>query len=168
MSVAHDSALFRCRAANPRRAAVFGFGATGVVNPRRDLEGAQAGSGAPFGVVSVREGRGLHEGPAIVLELPAGEALTDHQVHERAWVTVIEGKVEITTTAGEQVCGGTGLVVEFAPREASRRARSLECSDPAPADLLARHRHPGARRSRTRHMPGSTPLSISTQQRSRP
>jgi len=34
---------------------------------------------------------------AIVLELPAGEALTDHQVHERAWVTVIEGEVEITS-----------------------------------------------------------------------
>jgi redox-sensitive bicupin YhaK (pirin superfamily) len=81
---------------------------------------------------------------AIVLELPAGEALTDHQVHERAWVTVIEGEVEITTTAGEQVCGGTGLVVEFAPRErhavhARSNARILLLLTPWPGTG-----HPGA------------------------
>lgn len=62
---------------------------------------------------------------AIVIEIPAGETMQDHQVHERAWVTVIEGEVEVTTTAGEQVSGGTGLVVEFAPRERHAvRARS--------------------------------------------
>lgn len=54
---------------------------------------------------------------AIVLEIPAGEALADHQVHERAWVTVIYGDVQITTTAGEQVSGATGLLVAFDPRE---------------------------------------------------
>jgi len=54
---------------------------------------------------------------AIVVQIPAGEALTDHQVHERAWVTVIDGEVDITTTTGEQVSGGAGLVVEFDPRE---------------------------------------------------
>lgn len=54
---------------------------------------------------------------AIVLEIPAGEDLTDHQVHERAWVTVLEGEVEVTTTAGDRVSGGTGLVIEFDPRE---------------------------------------------------
>ncbi len=54
---------------------------------------------------------------AIVLEIPAGESMQDHQVHERAWVTVIDGEVEITTTSGEQVVGGPGLMVEFAPRE---------------------------------------------------
>lgn len=54
---------------------------------------------------------------AIVIEIPAGEALSDHQVHERAWVTVLEGEVEVTTTAGDQVNGGTGLLVEFDPRE---------------------------------------------------
>lgn len=54
---------------------------------------------------------------AIVLEIPAGENLTDHQVHERAWVTVLDGEVEITTTEGEKVVGGCGLTVEFAPRE---------------------------------------------------
>lgn len=54
---------------------------------------------------------------AIVLEVPAGESLQDHQVHERAWVTVIDGEVEITTPGGEKVVGGPGLMVEFAPGE---------------------------------------------------
>ena len=38
---------------------------------------------------------------AIALLIPAGESLDDHQVHERAWVTVLDGEVEITTTTGE-------------------------------------------------------------------
>ncbi|MGI8506564.1 MAG: cupin domain-containing protein [Solirubrobacteraceae bacterium] len=54
---------------------------------------------------------------AISLEIPAGESLQDHQVHERAWVTVVDGEVEITTTDGEPVVGGRGLTVEFAPGE---------------------------------------------------
>lgn len=54
---------------------------------------------------------------AIVVEIPAGESLSDHQVHERAWVTVIDGEVEITAAGGEKVIGGCGLMVEFAPRE---------------------------------------------------
>jgi quercetin dioxygenase-like cupin family protein len=54
---------------------------------------------------------------AIVLEIPGGESLSDHQVHERAWVTVIDGEVEITTPAGEAIIGGPGLMVQFEPRE---------------------------------------------------
>jgi len=54
---------------------------------------------------------------AIALAIPAGESMQDHQVHERAWVTVLGGEVEITTTAGERVAGGPGLVVEFDPGE---------------------------------------------------
>ena len=54
---------------------------------------------------------------AIVLEIPAGESLSDHQVHERAWVTVIDGEVEITTTDAEAITGGPGLMVQFAPSE---------------------------------------------------
>jgi len=74
---------------------------------------------------------------AIVLEIPAGESLKEHQVHERAWVTVVEGEVEITTTAGEQVCGATGLVAEFDPRErhavhARSKARILLLLTPWP------------------------------------
>ncbi len=54
---------------------------------------------------------------AIALMIPAGESFDDHQVHERAWVIVLDGEVEITTSAGDSVIGGNGLLVEFAPRE---------------------------------------------------
>ena len=57
------------------------------------------------------------EARAIALMIPAGESLDDHQVHESAWVTVIDGEVEITTSGGESVTGSTGLVVAFAPKE---------------------------------------------------
>ena len=58
-----------------------------------------------------------NEARAVVLEIPAGESLQDHQVHERAWVSVIDGEVEITTSDGERVAGASGLVIEFAPGE---------------------------------------------------
>jgi quercetin dioxygenase-like cupin family protein len=54
---------------------------------------------------------------AIALVIPAGESMDDHQVHERAWVTVVSGEIEITTTAGGRVAGAAGLVVEFDPGE---------------------------------------------------
>jgi quercetin dioxygenase-like cupin family protein len=54
---------------------------------------------------------------AIALMIPAGESLDDHQVHERSWLTVLAGEVEITTGAGKAIVGGPGLVVEFAPNE---------------------------------------------------
>ena len=83
------------------------------------------------------------EARAVVLEIPAGESLQDHQVHERAWVTVIGGKLEITTSDGETVAGGTGLMVEFAPGErhavrALTTARLLLLLTPWPGDG-----HPG-------------------------
>ncbi len=81
---------------------------------------------------------------AVVLEIPAGESLQDHQVHERAWVTIIHGEVEITTTGGEKVVGGCGLMVEFAPGErhavlARSTARLLLLLTPWPGPG-----HPGA------------------------
>ncbi len=54
---------------------------------------------------------------AIALAIPAGESLQEHQVHERAWVSIMSGEAEITTTAGERVAGSAGLLVEFDPRE---------------------------------------------------
>lgn len=81
---------------------------------------------------------------AIAIEIPAGESMQDHQVHERAWVTVVEGEVEITAATGEQVSGGAGLLVEFDPRErhavhARSRARILLLLTPWPGEG-----HPGA------------------------
>jgi quercetin dioxygenase-like cupin family protein len=79
----------------------------------------------------------------IALEIPAGESLQDHQVHERAWVTVIDGEVEVTTAGGERVSGGGGLMLEFAPGErhavlAHTTARLLLLLAPWPGDG-----HPG-------------------------
>jgi quercetin dioxygenase-like cupin family protein len=80
----------------------------------------------------------------IALQIPAGESLQDHQVHERAWVTVIDGEVEITTAGGERASGGAGVTVEFAPGErhavlARTTARLLLVLAPWPGDG-----HPGA------------------------
>ena len=62
---------------------------------------------------------------AIVLHLPAGESLQEHEVHERAWVAVLAGEVEIETEEGGLVTGGPGLLTEFEPRERHEvRARS--------------------------------------------
>ena len=36
------------------------------------------------------------EGRAIVLNLPAGESLQEHQVHERAWLVVVAGEIEVS------------------------------------------------------------------------
>lgn len=54
---------------------------------------------------------------AIVLYLPEGERLEDHEVHERAWVLIVSGEVEITTADDHHAEGGPGMLVEFDPRE---------------------------------------------------
>lgn len=84
------------------------------------------------------------EARAIVLELAAGESLSDHEVHERAWLVVIDGSIEVTTAAGERVSGGGGLLIEFAPGErheviASSATRLLLLLTPWPGSG-----HPGA------------------------
>jgi quercetin dioxygenase-like cupin family protein len=57
------------------------------------------------------------EGRAIVLDLPAGERLQEHQVHERAWLLVVTGAIEIADSGGDSVKGGPGLLAEFDPNE---------------------------------------------------
>lgn len=57
------------------------------------------------------------EGRAIVIELPANEKLGEHQVHERGWLLVVEGRIEATGPNGQSAGGGVGLLVEFDPNE---------------------------------------------------
>jgi quercetin dioxygenase-like cupin family protein len=81
---------------------------------------------------------------AIALDLAAGETLSDHEVHERAWVVVLDGAIEVTTAVGERTSGGAGLLIEFAPGErhevvASSKARLLLLLTPWPG-----RGHPGA------------------------
>jgi redox-sensitive bicupin YhaK (pirin superfamily) len=85
-----------------------------------------------------------HDARAIVLHLPAGEELQEHEVHERARVVVIEGEVEVTTPAGDTVSARSGHMFEFSPGErrtieARSDARLLLLLSPWPGDG-----HPGA------------------------
>jgi quercetin dioxygenase-like cupin family protein len=57
------------------------------------------------------------EGRAIVIHLPAGEELKEHQVHERSWILVIDGEVEIDGAADGVVRGGPGLMAHMEPNE---------------------------------------------------
>ena len=80
-----------------------------------------------------------HEGRAIVLELPAGEKLGEHQVHERAWLLVVSGAIEITEPGGDSVAGGPGLLAAFDPNErhevaATEDSRLLLVLSPWPGD----------------------------------
>ena len=83
------------------------------------------------------------EGRAIAINLPAGEELQDHEVHERSYLVVVAGRVELT---GEQtVEAGPGTLAVFDPHErhavkAVEDARVLLILAPWPGKG-----HPGAR-----------------------
>ena len=65
------------------------------------------------------------EGRTILINLPAGEQLQDHQVHERAWIIVVDGEVEIEAEGGSTISGGVGLLALADPKERHEvRARS--------------------------------------------
>ena len=57
------------------------------------------------------------EGRLIALDLPAGEQMGEHRVHERAWLVVAAGAVEIDGADGDTAGGGPGFVAEFSPNE---------------------------------------------------
>jgi quercetin dioxygenase-like cupin family protein len=80
----------------------------------------------------------------IVLNLPAGEELQEHEVHERARVAVVDGEVDVTTGGGESVAASAGHLFEFDPGErrtisARSDSRLLLILTPWPGDG-----HPGA------------------------
>ena len=53
---------------------------------------------------------------AIAIHLPGGEQLQEHQVHERAYLLVADGEIEISHQ-GSSVAGGTGFLSHFEPNE---------------------------------------------------
>ena len=53
---------------------------------------------------------------AIVIRLAPGEELGDHQVRERAWLTVVEGTARIEA-GGEVVEAGPATLLTFEPGE---------------------------------------------------
>src|SRR3954451_21538126 len=52
----------------------------------------------------------------IAINLPAGEALGDHEVHEHAWLHVHQGAVEVGED-GNLRRGGAGALVHWEPQE---------------------------------------------------
>ena len=84
------------------------------------------------------------ESRTIALRLRAGEGLQEHQVHERAWLVVASGEIEVEQ-GGDTVNGGPGLLAIFDPGErhevrARTDARLLLVLAPWPGAG-----HPGAR-----------------------
>jgi quercetin dioxygenase-like cupin family protein len=53
---------------------------------------------------------------AIAIRLPSGEELQEHQVHERAYLLVADGEIEISQDSNS-VTGGTGFLSQFEPNE---------------------------------------------------
>jgi quercetin dioxygenase-like cupin family protein len=85
------------------------------------------------------------EARSIAIHLPAGEALQEHEVHERAYLVVIDGEVEVSADGTASASGGPGLAAVFDPHErhtvrATSDARLLLVLAPWPGDG-----HPGAR-----------------------
>lgn len=53
---------------------------------------------------------------AVMLSLSPGQELREHEVRERAWMTVVQGRARIEC-GGETVEGGPGTLVTFEPQE---------------------------------------------------
>jgi quercetin dioxygenase-like cupin family protein len=76
-----------------------------------DLKNVGAEPHQPLILTSAEDAR------TIVLSLPAGESLQEHEVHERARIVVIEGEVDVTTPAGDSDPAAAGHLFEFNPGE---------------------------------------------------
>lgn len=103
-----------------------------------DLKSVEAEPHQPLILASAEDAR------TVVLNLPAGEELQEHEVHERARVVVVDGEVEIRLPSGETVSAAAGHLFEFDPGErhsvvALGDARLLLILTPWPGDG-----HPGA------------------------
>lgn len=63
---------------------------------------------------------------AIAIQLPAGEQLQEHQVHESAYMLVAEGEIEILQ-GDHHATGGPGFLSHFEPNE-RRTVRAISDS----------------------------------------
>ena len=85
------------------------------------------------------------EARSIAIHLPAGEEMQEHEVHERAYLVVVDGEVEVRDGGEAAVTGAPGFAAVFDPHErhtvrATSDARLLLVLAPWPGDG-----HPGAR-----------------------
>lgn len=77
-------------------------------------------------------------GRAVAIHLPAGERLQEHETHERTWVVVLDGEIEVLENE-ETMAGGVGFVARFDAHErreiaATRDARLLLLLVPWPGE----------------------------------
>ena len=72
-----------------------------------------------------------NEARAVLIVLKPGQRLGDHQVKENAWVTVLEGNVQITA-GGDAIQATPGVLCRFDPDE----RHSLSSPDGARVLLL--------------------------------
>jgi quercetin dioxygenase-like cupin family protein len=103
-----------------------------------DLKNVEAEPHQPRILASADDAR------TIVLALPAGEELQEHEVHERARLVVVSGEVDVTSADGEPTSASSGHLFEFDPGErhtvtARSDVRLLLILTPWPGDG-----HPGA------------------------
>jgi quercetin dioxygenase-like cupin family protein len=78
------------------------------------------------------------EARSIAIRLPQGEQLQEHQVHERAYLVVVDGEVEVSDGV-QSIAGGPGFAAVFDPHErhevrATTDARLLLVLAPWPGD----------------------------------
>jgi quercetin dioxygenase-like cupin family protein len=85
------------------------------------------------------------EARVIAINLPAGQELGDHQVHERAWLVVADGEIEVEQ-GGQTERGGPGFLAHF---DANERHEVRATSDARLVLILAPW--PGAGHPRQRH-----------------
>ena len=56
------------------------------------------------------------EARLVAVNLPVGEALNDHQVHERAYVVIVDGEAQVGPVDSPERAG-PGFVAHFDPNE---------------------------------------------------
>ena len=99
----------------------------------------------------------------IAINLPAGEQLQEHQTHERAYLVVAAGEVEVEQ-GGETVTGGPGFLAHFEPNERrevratsdarlilmlvalARRGPPEQRAEPQPPDRISERMDPSRKR----------------------
>ena len=75
----------------------------------------------------------------IAINLPAGEALQEHQVHERAWLVVAAGEVEVEQGGRRRSPAAPACSCTSSPTSATRCARPDDvAADPAALALARR------------------------------
>jgi quercetin dioxygenase-like cupin family protein len=78
----------------------------------RDLE-TPGGTRSPIVLHSTSEAR------AVLIGIDPGQELGDHQVHENAYIVVVDGQVQIEA-GGERLEAGPGTLVRFEEKERHR------------------------------------------------